>query len=475
MGGEKVLSILQTLFKQFQHHLEGESDNNQIFFMNAIKSQQVLNNVWRDGQILSLHMNDPRLSKIKAAVSADHVDGKETGASKKIALKWPKTADVSALWTNTKNDSYPCTKHDTIFAQQKQDRDSRWNTITSQLANIFEEKPLDISALIAEGDSVLESFPLMLIRHRPSTNPLNLTDRCLPGFTLIVPEAWSRSVWDRFSHAGFLPVGLEEMHYMQQRHGVLSFPQDYPDTLAGRQYWKDNHTQHSSIQLKKPPSKRTKLTKYSNICDLFYGTTEEENAICFTVVRTLAYLTAFNLSESSLKLDQEQLESILNDINANKTSSSILEALPKLPNTTFVHLLINPTSRGLPRVGAIIYAMTTEDLKAYVKKHCKHKLALQGHVNFANDESKWQGIAFQGNDINREVLGVVTSGYVEHINAHKHEHNGKGGAISMSNVEDLHRYMRNQYELLSFPDAHKMVFFHNPGSQWLRPAKLYFM
>ena len=60
---------------------------------------------------------------------------------------------------------------------------------------------------------------------------------------LIMRAGKGRALWNRLVTSGAVAIGLSERHYLRTRRGVLTFPQDYPESKAGRH--------HSSLEAKR--------------------------------------------------------------------------------------------------------------------------------------------------------------------------------------------------------------------------------
>lgn len=56
------------------------------------------------------------------------------------------------------------------------------------------------------------------------------------GWDIIVPANWGMAFWMSFIYAGARAIGLREHYAMTAEQGIPSFPKDFPDTLAGKQY-----------------------------------------------------------------------------------------------------------------------------------------------------------------------------------------------------------------------------------------------
>ncbi|GFE52722.1 RNase P subunit [Babesia ovis] len=86
----------------------------------------------------------------------------------------------------------------------------------------------DHSSYIAQSDNKPDgSVPIWLIRRGDS----------LGGFDLVMPRGTiARKLWILLNRYGGMGIGLKEREMIYAQHGQCSFPQDYPDTIAGQHH-----------------------------------------------------------------------------------------------------------------------------------------------------------------------------------------------------------------------------------------------
>ena len=99
---------------------------------------------------------------------------------------------------------------------------------------------------------------------------------------LIMRAGQGRAIWNRLVEAGAVAIGLRERHYLRTRRGIMTFPQDYPESEAGRHFSSLEAKRLRDIMLRKPKGKRVNYLVNSAPCpyemdwSFFFENEEEE-------------------------------------------------------------------------------------------------------------------------------------------------------------------------------------------------------
>ena len=86
-----------------------------------------------------------------------------------------------------------------------------------------------------------------------------------PVWDIIVPAAYGPIFWRALQYLDVKAMGIDDCEYINSCQGKLSFPGDYPDTAAGRQYWSDKLTELTAKNQLRPPRKRLSVR---DVCDM---------------------------------------------------------------------------------------------------------------------------------------------------------------------------------------------------------------
>jgi ribonuclease P/MRP protein subunit POP1 len=82
------------------------------------------------------------------------------------------------------------------------------------------------------------------------------------GFSLLVPAGWGMPFWQSLVFTGSLIAGYKERRNQCLEAGKPSFPEDYPNTSAGRAYWATRAATDELRWLRKPMSKRLNFARF---------------------------------------------------------------------------------------------------------------------------------------------------------------------------------------------------------------------
>lgn len=174
-------------------------------------------------------------------------------------------------------------------------------------------------------------------------------DQRLSGVDVLVPVGMARALWCALILQGaeVWPIGYGEMAYLRLCAGIPSFPQDYPETPAGKAYWLHRTTRATNINMRLPPRKRVHLK-----LQVLSAVAAPRDAL---VVREGRYLEAFekntppNVAPGDVgdaMDDEEDGESSSSDDGEEEDGDVEEEDAGKQGSNTSVPVLIKAVSRG---------------------------------------------------------------------------------------------------------------------------------
>jgi hypothetical protein len=230
------------------------------------------------------------------------------------------------------------------------------------------------------------SFPVLLIRKCQTTESDHQGDGCdlplcLRGWDIIVPDSHCSSLWLALNMAGGRSIGSEERSVVDSAARIPVFPRDYPDTVAGNDYWKScrrvNHIQSQRRPLRKRKQNK-KLERVPNLKRLFDGITGPESMTDLVVMRNKQFAEPFFPKDLLLsrKLPREfsisaaHLKCIDADCNLDMTDFPP----PVLPFSTLIRVYISSSGRGVPQCGAELFQPTHNDYMRWLD-HRQHRTA----------------------------------------------------------------------------------------------------
>lgn len=255
LSGEEVHDVLVQVFnKSSTEHADSAQKNS--FLYHTLSDERRLKNVWKTGQILSHSIRDPRL--LNASLSSSSINHQFPQLN---SFHWPKMSGESPLWSSERLErmakEFPLNSHlQRLIASQ---RFKLWNSVTRLAQQTFsfpadgktsstkknQNNVTSDSSTFSDMDSVPE-VPLLLIR-RSNNEWIVILPRCdIAGLHYLFTEKFH-----------VLSLGLQEMNVVLRLHHTLIFPNDYPDTLAGVEYWRRfYHEERIKKEERKPKAKR---------------------------------------------------------------------------------------------------------------------------------------------------------------------------------------------------------------------------
>lgn len=108
-------------------------------------------------------------------------------------------------------------------------------------------------------------IPLLLIARGGGASPGYFLDgHGVKGFDVVLPRGWGKVFWHAMMRRspqrlvdGFSPrpLGVREMEEAALELLLPAFPRDYPETQAGRQWWRERRREAEEMTRKQPPQK----------------------------------------------------------------------------------------------------------------------------------------------------------------------------------------------------------------------------
>jgi hypothetical protein len=270
ISGEKSIELLKRIIIPASD-ISVNEQKNISFFLNSMDSSLRLKNVWKNGNALALTIRDLRLSSDVTS------SGPSSGPS---SLQWPKESGVSGIWSNeylnASLSSFPSEK---IIQQLKSSQKFlKWNQSLKLIQSSFHSTVVTSSSLPSSSKASSDTsdrFQILLIRKSSEMKLFNKfeVDSSLANcWSIILPYFYVSSTWNACMKAGAVALGLEEMTLISRLKGELVFPNDYPDSTAGWNCWKDFYFKEVENVNKKPNPKRVSVTScYSSISSLLTG------------------------------------------------------------------------------------------------------------------------------------------------------------------------------------------------------------
>lgn len=433
-----------------------------------------LNNVWKNGRVLSISARDPRWHSDVVVESDNIINDIKT-------LAWPKQSDESLIWHKSElcqvNSSFR-SDHQLNTSKNKRKK-VRWSSVFSKLTNATNNSTgeVDIVPESTLSKNLSAEIPILLIRHRSGKYD-GTASKCINGWSLILPSSYSMVFWRSLIQRNAVAVGYEEINHIQRATGVLSFPNDFLDCKIGWQHWLaglDSLKRKSYLRrVEAIAVERILHARVDFIAESIQpasGSDIQEAKIA--VVRNYAYLSAFNPQQAINAKDIQGQNWMLHanghsDWNLdNYEEHEKLQTLPPTPHPTYVHVMIDPISRGQPLTFCAVYIPNTEDIKKITAHILTMKQKTSGDK--PSKRKKWSGVLLENtNDAQRQLLGYVTSGAgVNGSNERK--------ALVICDAAKLYVMMSRNFLRFNNPLSHKLVLFHNIQSNWLRPANFEFL
>ncbi|ETL40540.1 hypothetical protein L916_08300 [Phytophthora nicotianae] len=180
------------------------------------------------------------------------------------------------------------------------------------------------------------------------------------GWDLICPPSSAPGLLKALVFGGALVVGLEEDFALSTVLHQPSFPCDYPDTQAGRAYWKTRACDLETEQAKKPKSKRFNYKKhgvespFQPRWELLFEATVDEDTQSPCVLRGEKYMKSFFFYRSSSTATEDE------DI------ASGAESIVPAPMPTLVRVIVVVPRRGNVDVNAMLFTPSADAMEHFL-------------------------------------------------------------------------------------------------------------
>jgi hypothetical protein len=410
------------------------------FLVAALGTKHVANH-WAPGEVFCMNIRDPRVfepqhfaaslktqqaSGARQAQSAPAVAVAVAGmlppASHRRALVRPKdrkSSKSSSAMGNSGEDmsktspllryagtefEFECLRDNEINQAKCAKRLDSWEAHFSTKPIV----PTTVTTALGAGASSKDGpspshCPLVLIRKEAPIRYFKTQRRSMSGVDIVVPAAWGQTIFRYLQlRGGALAVGEDEFNHLQAKSGLPVFPRDFPDTLAGREFWAAQFRDHAEVNAKRPPQKRTSCSaKAAAYLGVKYGDVDglsdvkiRNHAVDFFGGSIAAPVTVNREPTNGNDKVKAEKDGVLDPlmvvrggthlvdflppvydskaVAAGKKIDAIAE-LPELPPRMSLQVLLIPLARGLVSTLAEIVCPTLEDVQAFVA----HKVSMQ--------------------------------------------------------------------------------------------------
>lgn len=389
--------------------------------------------VLRDGYALEMNLSDPRQAALfnntmtmttkkkvafkreaqLAACETRTSNAKrmqDTGAAGTAAFCWPPglppsyAADstcpfFSALWelcgASSGRSSVVSSKHffnkDHVINERK--HKERQDAFSAAFMNRSGSSSSD-RATDASSELEVSTIPILFIRRESEAVKYKMQPKRLSGWDIIIPQQWATVVWHALVFSGCDVIGVEEFDHACRDSGISSFPRDFPDSAAGKEYWQQRGEKDLALQMKRPPAKRHCVPTLASLLQAVQQIHErsrrpspspvvgeesddkdEEQGASFVVVRGEHFIHAFRPPTASTwegatsfpirpkidlfapscpsttegnSLQHTRTVPVPEMISGGDSKEYFVERLPPLPQLTLLRVSIVPTARGCP-------------------------------------------------------------------------------------------------------------------------------
>jgi hypothetical protein len=327
------------------------------------------------------------------------------------------------------------------------------------------------------------------------------------GVDVVLPARWGPTFWTALQMAGACAVGTQEWDAIGLENGLLAFPRDFPDTVAGAAYWTSAADTHAVALARRARQKRQGRTvalvpRWSTLGGLpgLDGGTgsqvvvaRDERTVFPFQIRSLApqgarplhaKIPAKALVRGSL--DRADFVAVLTQLARRP--------IPPLLSRTLLPVLLTVSGRGRPQDGSQILAPTGDDCRLWVLHHlCRASPCQDAARTGSRRVGEWRGLRLDDTATGEEpppgaqrpVLGLVTSG------VHKGSPSGAVcvalcDAVAVSCAQRaaaqwaLDQVLQqsdsnddDDKDITALPPVSSLlslVLFRSPNSDWLRPA-----
>ena len=286
-----------------------------------------------------------------------------------------------------------------------------------------------------------------------------------PVWDIIVPAAYGPIFWRALQYLDVKAMGIDDCEYINSCQGKLSFPGDYPDTAAGRQYWSDKLTELTANNQLRPPRKRlserdvfdmvpqwldigkvfiyrrcrsvrsrkgakTSAVKEQQRSNILEPKTEVGN------LESVPTASSDNITPSSVSNQPSNTESPNSDADAVPllyVIRSISEAKEYLPYTSdaasdllttteepkspglpscrrMIHVLLHFPGKGKATAGAKLLSPTADDYRQWLlHRYATHSKALSSGLRGGHRLGNWHGVDLEQPLIDSATVSIYTT------------------------------------------------------------------
>lgn len=471
-----------------------------------------LNSLWLHGRVLGVQAPDCReltfsqrgeatFRQIDAYSKWGHTtDASVTRIDERQVrrrLKWPVTAaECYGLFDNSLLSSceQSMTPTDLVHKQRSEQRKKAYT-----LPHFFRSLEKGDNWTVSTGDSQktiqpgggdmrtsggacvdgLNSFPVLMVRQSnyqsfdcgssgkfpPSckTKSSGGSDLLLPleqtGWDIIVPSVWARPLWVALNYAGACAVGLTEMEAIHTAAGSASFPRDYPDSRAGRDYWGNRKAEETQL-LQRRPHRKKKIGRRGRVPewdDLFGQAAAKSRE--FGVIRNPQQLMSCIPTEmTSSKCMQRQSRLFTEQRDTVSVATSLSSPLSM---HMAVRVFLRCTGRGSPESGAVICSPLSGDREKWTTHHRTRRTHT---LSKGRRLGEWWGEC-AGSEEGRKAVGIVAAGCRADLSG------SPVVAVGFCEATALKEMLAAGFRQSTGPVS-TLVMFRNPLSEWYRPALL---
>ncbi len=288
--GTQALSVLAKILYPIE---ATESDNNCCHLFRSIVglSDKAIRKVWKLCDSLAFHVKDVA-AMASSTISQDKKDKNKQKIKKPLRVDWNEShitaAAMSEMWSTDKRMKQKvCALSIVELNEQRAQQRHALHSISD----------VDYSQNMI-ATSATPSVPIVIVRKDESvisgqyTVPaLFRAKKALRGYDLILPQCYAMKFWTALQilsqevsvvgaanatqrgnlddiklsscrKPAVLSIGYREMEYLHLQAGLPSFPRDYPETTAGKEYWQRRTHARALIEAKKPGNKRKHILSW---------------------------------------------------------------------------------------------------------------------------------------------------------------------------------------------------------------------
>lgn len=361
-------------------------------------------------------------------------------------------------------------------------------TVTSTKKSDFEINQLKSEHLVPGSELMLgeeeSRIPVLIIQNPGTNSSAHKHSHYGNGWDLIMPAGWSMAFWVASIYHGARAGGLRELQCLANEQQIEHFPEDYPDTSAGKEEEARVKIEKEAEHSRRPPAKRPNFTKlgvanpFSLAWDQLVNSDKQELS-GFHVLRDRKYLNTLRKVVNTPLGQKKKCSKICNSIELLAPHQDLLSRHQQ----SLVSVKISMNSKGCPEEMGTISIPTKEDVrkmkadKYFVgplrsqqpdpelehkkEKKKKAKLLKKSVLNLQPQKvaENSEVVKDNANNGEREIIGYVKHGGFSLNNGH-----GAGkGFCSLVGLGKLFE---------SLPDERNLVLIRNPRTLQYRFARL---